>query len=215
LQAVYKSEGNQKIRREAAVLAGVKDLGNRLLAMEWEAEDGGFMKIERLLIDTGWSWKAVEGAIRLINNAAAKPYLGKGITAKATEFSDYKEEKGLKIGHYWIERKPKKRSYKTVTADVNYWKSDLHDAISLDVGSRGGTTFWGDDPREHLMVSEHLTAEKAVLDEHGSKKRYIWQVAVVGQDNHLFDCLVGCRVAASHLGIKQIGDDKPEKDYGF
>jgi phage terminase large subunit GpA-like protein len=51
------------------------------------------------------------------------------------------------------------------------------------------------------MVSEHMTAEKVVLVEAAGRKVDEWSNPFK-QDNHWFDCLVGCMIAASTLGIK-------------
>ena len=109
--------------------------------------------------------------------------------------------KPVRIGHFWVDEKLTKRVYRTVKGDVNYWKSAVHDSFSLRSGERGSITFWGNNLEAHRMVSEHMTAEKVVLVEANSRKVNEWSNPF-NQDNHWFDCLVGCMIAASTLGIE-------------
>ena len=46
-----------------------------------------------------------------------------------------------------------------VLMDVNYWKSHIHSSFSIALGDIGSLSFWGDNPLEHLLIADHLTAE--------------------------------------------------------
>jgi hypothetical protein len=53
------------------------------------------------------------------------------------------------------------------------------------------------------MFSEHLTSEDVVLVKAGENEVYEWSQKPGALDNHFFDCMVGCAVGASFIGIKK------------
>lgn len=191
--------------RNAAIMGGLETLLRRLMAESYDVagdEDGTqFQKIDRIFVDSGYVHRVVETVIRKLGcSAIVKPSLGVPIGAKDTPMEFWKRDKDKSTpGHHWIEERPQKRTLKTIKMDVNYWKTIVHDALSLSAGTRGGLTFWGRNPEKHRMVSEHLTAETVQLVE-AKHKVYEWALKPTAE-NHLFDCLVGNFVAASTFGI--------------
>jgi hypothetical protein len=51
------------------------------------------------------------------------------------------------------------------------------------------------------MIAEHLVAEKPVKVESAGRVVWEWKEHPSHPDNHLFDCLVGCAVAAAVEGV--------------
>ena len=193
-----------KGRKPAIIAQGVEFLASDLTGRMWEVENdpAAIMQIDKLLVDSRYMHKAIETAIRRLpgNKSNIKPSLGVGVSANQTPMNNWPQRDGRKFGDYWIEDKPAKRSHRTVTADVNYWKCQVHDAFSMEVGDAGSLSLFGKQPERHRMFSEHCNAE---IVEFVSKKNetYEWS-AKPDLDNHFFDCIVGCMVAASHSGIK-------------
>jgi hypothetical protein len=107
----------------------------------------------------------------------------------------------LHLGHFWSENRSESRKYRRVKVDTNYWKNYVHSAFDLTLAETGSLSLWGKDTERHRMFAEHVTAESVQLVEVGSRKVHEW-TQKPGQDNHLFDCIVGCAVGASVLGIK-------------
>jgi hypothetical protein len=73
------------------------------------------------------------------------------------------------------------------------------------MGDTGSMELFGSQG-DHRMFVDHLTAETADKV-HGYKQGrdvWVWK-PVVNRDNHWFDCVVGCAVAASLLGIARDG----------
>jgi hypothetical protein len=193
------------LRREGSIAAGLEALLLQLLSecytMFGDREEQEVNRIDRILIDSGYKPHVVESVITKIGSPShIRPSLGVGVGAKQTPMQHWKG-KSVRAGHYWIEEKMPKRIYKTTKGDVNYWKSAVHDAFSLRSSERGGISFWGSNPEAHRMVSEHITAEKVVLVEANARKVNEWSNPFQ-QDNHWFDCLVGCMIGASTLGIR-------------
>ena len=203
------SPGNETLRRifrgtdvEGAIQAGVEALASEVLATPYRTEDDVIVPISRLLIDTGYKRTQIENAIRLLNQPALGVSKGRGIRAANKPISEYQREPGDRIGHFWVEKVTKGRSYKTVFIDTNYWKTEVHNSFAIGVGDRTSLSLWGRIPERHRMFSEHLNAENVVLVKSGERELYEWQ-AIPGADNHLFDCIVGAMAGASTLGIQK------------
>ena len=214
--------GNETLRQvyrgydvEGAIQEGVRELAAELLTEDYMTSDKVVMPVNRLLIDSGYKRAEVENAIRLLKMPALGVSKGRGIRASSKPISEYQREPGDRIGHYWVEKITKGRSFKTVFIDTNYWKTEVHNSFSLGPGDRSGLTLWGTTPERHRMFSEHCAAEQVQLVKAGERELYEW-TQVPGQDNHLFDCIVGCMAAASTLGVKKpgapVGDVRPAKD---
>jgi hypothetical protein len=202
-------------RKDGAIQAGLVTLIKDLMATDWSVEgdrDGAeHVTFSKLLIDTGYKPELVENAIRLAvgRSTAVMPAKGKGIRSSQTPMSGFKRKPGERFGNHWLENTPPRR-IRTITVDTNYWKCQVHDGFSLLAGNRSGLTLWGRDPETHRMISEHLNAEAAKLTKTGENEVNEWQV-IPNRDNHLFDCMVGCMVAASVSGIRPPNEEAPKE----
>ena len=66
---------------------------------------------------------------------------------------------------------------------------------------------------EHRLFADHVTAEYRVRTEGRGRKVDEWKLPPAKPDNHWLDCLVGCAVAASMLGVSVMdarGQGKPK-----
>jgi len=68
------------------------------------------------------------------------------------------------------------------------------------MGDPGCLSLFGRQGSEHQLLAEHLTAEYRVRTEARGRIVDEWKLRPDGRDNHWFDCLVGCAVAASIQG---------------
>ena len=66
---------------------------------------------------------------------------------------------------------------------------------------------FGRDSNKHQLLAEHITAEYWVKTEARGRVVDEWKLRAGGPDNHWFDCLVGCAVAASIQGAVLPGTD--------
>ena len=64
----------------------------------------------------------------------------------------------------------------------------------------------------HILFAEHLTAEYRVKTEGRGRRVDEWKMRPEAHDNHWFDGLVGCAVAASMSGCVLEGTDKNTKN---
>lgn len=192
------------MKRHGAIRLGVEELLKELLSREFKTGEDTAIYIERILVDTGYSFREVEMAIARTRSPLVTPTKGVGILAKDKPMDEYPDRDGETRGYHWLFTKiGTKRRYKTLKIDTNFWKSDIHDSFGLSIGDRGGLSLWGLKSNVHQMFSEHLTAEDVVSVEAKGNKIYEWTEKISGQDNHFFDCIVGCAVAASFIGIKK------------
>jgi energy-coupling factor transporter ATP-binding protein EcfA2 len=191
-------------RADGVIQQGLVSLVKELMSTHWyvegdrdHAEPVAFSK---LLIDTGYKSQIVENAIRLAvgNTKVVMPARGKSVRAVQQSMSEWKRKAGATHGNHWIETTPVGRA-RTLTVDTNFWKCQVHDAFRLLPGNLGSLTLWGRDSEAHRMFSEHMNSEVAKLVESGGNTVYEWQNTP--NDNHFFDCIVGCMVAASRSGI--------------
>lgn len=190
---------------EGYVYEGLRRTCDLILGREWKREDGSAMKIERCMIDANWGTTStcVKKFCRESPHAAVLlPSHGKGIGASSPAMSDRKPKDGETRGiEAWIQPAPSRGSVRAAIFDANYWKSFTH--ARLATPAPHGVTLFGDKAETHLMFVDHLCAEKRVHVKAQKSGREVdeWH-APPGVDNHWFDGLVGCHVAAMFLGVR-------------
>jgi len=202
--------------REGAIRAGLELLVERLMGREWKRQDGAALRIDRCLIDSGYVPDTVYLVIRRGGRAGVLPSRGVGIGAAGKPFSDYKRLAGEQYGWHWrIPSVKGKRELRTVNVDVNYWKSFVLSRLSLAVGDLGGLTLFGKKAAEHRLLADHLSSEYYVRTEGRGRKVDEWKMKAGTTENHWWDAIVGCAVAASTLGCtpttRPVGAQKKRK----
>ena len=88
--------------------------------------------------------------------------------------------------------------------DANFWKSLTANRLLTPNGAKSCLTLFGNSPDQHRMFGDHLTAEYKVRVEArgGDRKIEEWKSRPDRRNNHWWDALVGCHVAASMMGVK-------------
>lgn len=113
-----------------------------------------------------------------------------------------------RVGHNWrIPNIRGKRAVRHVVFDTNYWKSFVASRLLTPMGDRGSLSLWGRETERHMLFAEHLTAEYRVKTEGRGRKVDEWKMRPEAHDNHWFDGMVGCAVAASMCGCVLAGTD--------
>ncbi|MEQ8785121.1 MAG: hypothetical protein RIC55_02445 [Pirellulaceae bacterium] len=202
---------------EGAIYAGLERLTGDLLTREWPREDGAMLRIERCLVDANWgnSTDVVYQFCRQSAHASIiMPSHGRFVGAASQPFSEYKRKAGDRVGHNWrIPNVHGKRAVRHVVYDTNYWKSFIHARLAVAMGDRGCLSLFGEQAEQHRLFAEHLTAEYRVKTEGRGRTVDEWKIRPERADNHWFDCLVGCAVAASMQGAVLFGTEaiRPHK----
>jgi phage terminase large subunit GpA-like protein len=189
-------------------------LTGQILGRSWTRDDGANLSIERCLIDANWgsSTDVVYQFCRQSTHAGiVLPSHGRFVGASSQPFSEYKRRPGDRIGHNW--RMPNvqgKRAVRHVVFDANYWKTFVHARLAVAMGDRGCLSLFGDQSDNHRLFAEHLTAEYRVKTQGRGRTVDEWKQRPERGDNHWFDGLVGCAVAASIQGAVLPGTDAKE-----
>jgi len=119
--------------------------------------------------------------------------------------SQWPAKPGARRGLNWSIRRTegkRLRAIRHVLFDANYWKSFLHSRLAVAMGDKGCLSLWGRKSARHMMLAEHLTAEAGALKVGRGRTVVQWKPRPGGGDNHWLDCLTGCAVGASILGVK-------------
>lgn len=201
---------------DGQIFAALKDLCDKLLGVDWVRADGTPMRIDRCLIDANWgrSTKIVKRFCRQSKYAAVlTPSHGRYVGARSTPFDHYPDREGERVGEGWRMPMPKNRGeVRHVSWDTNYWKSFFHARMSTSPGDLGNFTLFGRRPETHRMFADHCAAEYSVKVEACGRAVDEWRERPGKPDNHWFDGVVGCAVAASMCGVvlKNVGIVKPK-----
>jgi hypothetical protein len=199
---------------DGAIQAGLERLVLDYLARDWKRTGGGLMKIDRLLVDSGFKPGIVAGVKHKVGGAAMMLSKGVGIRAGRKPMSSYARRPGEQHGHFWYVPNVKKTAeFPHVQVDVNYWKTFVHAGLATAAGDRGSISLFGRKPKDHELFAEHIAHAETWVETQGhGRVVHEWSPRPSRPDNHWFDCLVGCAAAASMCGVKVPGEDaKPAR----
>ena len=85
--------------------------------------------------------------------------------------------------------------------DTNYWKAFLWSRLGSAMGDKGTMTLFGEKPEHQRMLADHVCSEYRVRTQGRGREIDEFKLRPERPDNHLFDALVGCCVAASMQGV--------------
>lgn len=190
---------------EGAIYASLEACTGDLLGRRWQRDDGAALPIERLLIDANWG-QSTDVVYQFCRQAAQAAVLlpshGRFVGAASMPFSDYQKKRGDRVGHHWrIPAVVGKRTVRHLLYDTNFWKTFIYARLAVPMGDPGCLSLFGRDPERHRLLSEHLTAEYRIRTSGRGRELDEWKLRPVGFDNHWFDAVVGCAVAASMGGV--------------
>ncbi len=133
------------------------------------------------------------------------PSHGRFIGASSLPMNEYQRKPGESVGDHWrIPSTLGKRVVRHVIYDTNNWKSFVAARWLQPMGDVGCLSVFGGAPDVHRMFADHCTAEYRVRTQGRGRQVDEWKLRP-SADNHWFDCLVGCAVAASMIGVSLPG----------
>lgn len=186
----------------ALVYAGLKDLLPEVLGRTYYSETGEEVKIERCLVDCGDEQTAVMQCIRQSDFAGIiHPSKGIGRTTTSRGVGEWTRREGEQSGHYWRLSIAEKSRLRMVQFDTDEWKSAIYDRLTTPPGGLIGLNLYGKDADAHMMLGEHCAAERSHPITLRGTTFHKWEPGPDRRDNHLWDTLVGCAVAASVQGL--------------
>lgn len=186
----------------AFVSQGLSELTDYLASRTFKTPDGSSLHLEFGLIDAGWQTETIRQWAA--GNAGARWQLsfGDGVTAKRVPLNELQKKPGDRIGLHWRIPGESRGGVRHVNFDTNYWKTFFKTRLQTPFGAPGCWTLYGDSPREHELIADHFCVETSTPQQGRGRIVNEWSVPVgkKGADQHLFDCGVGCCVAASIRG---------------
>lgn len=186
------------------VFAGLGVLIPELMGRSWPREHGGEpLRIERGLVDAGWG-EAADAVYKAIGRHAYPIYPSKGIgrSSSSVGVAKWKERTGERSGFHWRLTAGEGKRGRQVQFDPDAWKSFVHGAFLIPMGSTTGISLFGSKAGQHELFAEHLASECSEPKMTKGDTYDHWQPRPDRTDNDWFDCLVGCAVAASVAGVK-------------
>lgn len=201
------------LSEEAATYKALGDLVKRLAGKEWVQEETGVaMRLDRALIDSAWMTDTIYSFCRKSAHAGLLlPSRGYAVGPTGTPIDFWPLKDNERRGPNWRLAPPPGKSGRLLTFDPNHWKTFVSDRLLTPEGAAGCLWVNGKTGGEHEMLFDHLTCEFRVRVELEKKGRVYdaWAERPGRKDNHLWDILVGCAVAASERGLKWHADGTP------
>ena len=185
---------------EAALYAGLEEATKMLLSREWLREDGVPMRIAQTMIDSNWgtSTDTVRKFCRSsLFSSTILPSRGRGVGATSAPMG-VRRNRGDRAGLNWVVGKTASGVQIESQYDTNWWKTFVSARLRLGQGDPEAIMF---HVGSHEMLIEHLVSEFPQRKEARGRIVDEWKLPP-GQENHWWDCLVGCAVAASISGLE-------------
>lgn len=189
---------------DQVVYAGLEALSNRILSRTYPRQDTGEpLSIERCFVDTGWKDEPVMLFARKSEyRALLLPSRGWGEKIGRSSMNAWARRDGEQVGNNWRIGLADAKKGRVCTMNVDHWKGFLFDRLTTPAGGAGCLDLFGEHESSHAMLARHCTAERGIQVEIETYGRVFekWEKKP-NTDNHLWDCLVGCCVAANTKGL--------------
>lgn len=197
------AKAKPKAGLQAQIMHALEALTEELLGREWQTEGGVPVKVDRCLVDANWG-AITDTVYRFCRaskfSAILRPSHGKFLGPTDKSINEWKAQEGDVIGHHWRERLSAKHAKRFVIFDTNRWKTHTSERLKVAKGDPGALTLYDATQEQHRLLFDHLTSETPVEMAQKNQKLTIWK-ETKGRDNDFWDCITGCHVAASMIGI--------------
>ena len=191
---------------EEIIYEGLTKLKAFLESRDYQKPNGTNLYITKCLIDRGYKTDLVDQFCR-DNAPIYQGMTGMGVKAGMKVITSGVSKDTLVKGFNWIVRpNPKYDRVDWVLADVNFWKTFMHERLNVGTGGSGCLDLFFHakyGPRGHEMYAEHLRSEyyDTVYSDRSGRRVKEWS-KIPNRDNHYLDTLVGACVAASMMGCE-------------
>jgi hypothetical protein len=214
----YKLKGNSG-DTELAVEMGVEDLLTNLMQHPWRNENGDYVPMRCILVDVGYKKTEVVNAIRKSKCAVALMSRGQGIGTKKKPMAqwDLTPKSVLKYGpevnnvRWVLPIKEQVGSILEVQADTYFWM----DVMLARMTQTSPVARWELFNGDHNHYIAHAMSQVPEQKTDGGRTVNVW--GEPKGDNHWWDTLVGCGLAASlvgcHLPVSSPVPTAPADDY--
>jgi hypothetical protein len=207
------------VKEESRVYAGVDAALKTVLGRPYPREGGGELDVEKCLVDSGWLPDPVHQVCRKSQFVGrVLPSKGMGLTAASKPMRDYHPKAGETAGADWrLVPVTGGGRGRQCNYDANTWKTFAATCLLAPLGAAGAMTLFGRDRAAHQLFADHLCAEFRIRTQGRGRTLDEWRARPGNPDNHFWDTVVGCCVAASVAGLKwdsgaAVGDPMPPKE---
>ena len=199
---------------EGSLTLALDTLTQQLIGHKYIREDGMELQIERCLVDAAWgvsSSTVVTYCSRSQYSTVLMPSFGRSITADKKPYSEYRKVAGQTIGDFWLISK-NRQNVRVMEIDTNFVKTLVSMRIRTAIGDKGSFQLWGKQHDVHTNAihrnfCQQMTSEYGIPTAGRSRTVNVWRL-LPGRDNHFWDCVCGCYVAASERGVSYAGSTK-------
>lgn len=196
---------------EEAISQGVKLLVNSLCDREWKTPDGTVRHVCCGLIDVGYRPEQVAQGARMSDHARILfgcRGIGIGPIKKSMTEWDTSPARCQFAGPdprrpRWVIANETVDGLKVVQHDSYYFKSLTASRLSQNRNVPGEWSLYGNHTVDHTPVIQHYLAEEPVKMTAMGRTVTVWRT--LNDNNHWFDTVVGCSVAATIMGIQPPG----------
>jgi hypothetical protein len=192
-----------KAGEEGRIRHGLDRLVPMLLAQRWTRADGTDLGLSRILVDQGYKQDTVQ---KFVRECPVKGVLiaskGRSIAAHNKPMSEYNREPGERRGLNWrLKPAVRKTCGRFMEIDTNFWKTFVAERLTTPIGESGSLALFGERPQSHYLLADHFASEYGEPTFGHERQVHVW-MKKPDKENHWWDCVVGCAVAASEQGCK-------------
>ena len=205
--------------KDQLLYAALRDLIATVLGRDYarhQTEDR--VRVDRCLIDEGWNDKVVYQFCRESPFASilmpSKGHVPKSLShTPMARWAARPGERAAKAGQpSWRVGPVGSGKGRHTVFESNEFKSFTAERLTTKPGGGGCLQIFGDDSIDHSMFADHCTAEFATEITVDGRRHERWQMKATRDDNDLFDCAVGCMVAAAIQGLEWSADKEKPAD---
>ena len=205
LRSVRRSYKHEGMDQAGATRAAVRDLVFTLGQKRWKAPSGTEHGIRVGLVDIGWAAVDVLYGLQSAKQNGWWGMHGTAVGANAQPMNKRRMNKPGRRGDNWILHKTSRNDVATVTADVNYFKTCTADSLRCNPDASQSMRLFSASKTLLEMFAQHCAAERGLRETGSAGTVDAWELTKQHLDNHFWDNLIGCRVAASIAGIRRDG----------
>ncbi len=197
---------------EMAVKRGVTETLTMLLGRRWSTISGQEHDVSLALVDSGWGQTknhVMDACSLKAFRSRCFPSKGKGIGPGDRNIAEWRRQQHdipspLARCYEWIlPHDTKGNPCRSVTFNTNHWKSFAAERLMSPVGAPGSLAFHALAPgHDHRLIVDHCCAEKRTPWTTKFANGDVWVHPPHRPDNHWWDGIVGCCVAASMRGMR-------------
>jgi hypothetical protein len=194
---------------EGALKAGLLALAAELFSRPYLRTDGAELRMRIALADARWKTDTVFSACQeFASRGDLVPAMGRIIGPDQTPLSACKPKVGEHIGQEWTIPPVHGRSVRHVQVDTNRWKTFLARRLLCPPEAAGAWRLFGtlnqagSPSHDHRFYSQHLASQFSKTETGTKRTVELWDLKPGQTQDHFFDTLVGCAVAASVVGAQ-------------